>query len=194
MAFMNLILRDQLASDILSQFSATEAAKKSLTQKDSASIFLDKLQSQKLWSDALHMLAFLLPIDEAMRWACLCVQTMHQTLEYQLNDEERHVWQFCQIWLSKERQHKNEDLYQQAFSIAEKVGLENPMAYLAIAVFWGKALLQEGDFSINNERLYRQAIAAVVIILSMQHPEQASNFYQLCVEKACSLHTNISLN
>ena len=191
---MNWIARDQFASDILNQFSATEAAKNLLAEKDSVPIFLDKLQSQKLWSDALHMLSFLLPIDTAMRWACLCVQTVHQALGYQLNDEERKVWQICQIWLSKESQGKNEDLYQQAFSIAEKVGLENPMAYLAIAIFWSKALLEDGDFSINNEHLYRQAIAAVVIMLAMQRPEQISSFYQQCFEIAYSLHTNTSLH
>lgn len=187
---MNWIARDQLVSDILNQFSATEAAQNLLIEKDSVPIFLDKLQNQKLWSDALHMLAFLLPINKAMRWACLCVQTVHQTLGYQLNDEERQVWQICQIWLNTESQRKDEGLYQQAFSIAEKAGLGNPMAYLAIAIFWSKAVLEGGDFSINNERLYRQAIAAVVIMLAMQRPEQISSFYQQCFEIAYSLGAN----
>ena len=191
---MNWIARDQLASDILSQFSATEAAKNLLTKEDSVPIFLDKLQNQRLWSDVLHMLAFLLPINKTMRWACLCVQTVHKELGYQLNNDERQIWQICQIWLSTESLREDEGLYQQAFSIAEKVGLENPMAYLAIAVFWSKALLEGGDFSINNARLYRQAIAAVVIILAMQRPEQISNFYQQCFEMAYSLDTNTSLN
>lgn len=191
---MNCIARDQLASDILDQFSATEVAKNLLIEKDSVPIFLDKLQHQKLWSDALHMLAFLLPINKTMRWACLCVQIVHKALGYQLNEEEQQVWQICQIWLSTESQSKNEGLYQQAFFIAEKVGLENPMAYLAIAVFWSKALLGDGDFSINHARLYRQAIAAVVIMLGMQRPEKISNFYQQCFEIAYSLATNTSLN
>src|SRR5437868_15322848 len=64
------------AAEVCKRFSLQEPAKKLLRDDLTPRQFLDLLLQQKQHLDAVRLLAYALPKQEAVWWACLCARTV----------------------------------------------------------------------------------------------------------------------
>ena len=81
----------------ISEISDLSGAARALVREDSTpSAYLDSLEKQQLFQDAIRFLAYKLAVDAGVKWACACVRELQSP---ELKDEKNEPLEAAEQWL-----------------------------------------------------------------------------------------------
>jgi len=176
-------LKQSPAAEIAADFDASPEARILLGAHPTVPAFLSILLKQRLWVDAIRLLAFALPARERVWWACLaardslppdapagaaaCIEAAEQWV-YQPGDEARRA----------------------VFPLAEAIGFESPAAYAGLSAYWSEGSLAPPDMPPvpPNPTLSPTAAAAAVLLAAViRDPARAEDKYKSSIAAAVNI-------
>jgi hypothetical protein len=169
------------AADICKNFKLEEPAKKLLRDDMSPRQFFDVLMEQQQYLDAVRLLAYGLPKQEAVWWACQCARsiagaTPPPKIAAALDAAEK--------WVAD----PSEDNRRAAQTAAEAAEMGTPAGCAAIAAFWSGGSLGPPNVPVvpPGEYLTAHGVAGSVMLAAVQTepvkaPEKYRKFFDLGV-------------
>jgi pSer/pThr/pTyr-binding forkhead associated (FHA) protein len=139
----------------------SEAAREQLAEVIPASTAIECLIEQKLFPDAIRVMAFLLPKRSAVQWSAQCVA---ETIGDGLTAAARKAIEAATTWARDD----SEENRRAAEAAAKEVGTGSPAAWVALAAFWsGGSIAPAGLPEVPpGPALTSRAITAALLIVA----------------------------
>ena len=140
--------------------------------------FCELLAGKKQHSDAIRLLAHVLPKAAAVRWACQCIRHVG------LGDTPTAAATAllaAEAWAAK----PTDEHRRAAFPAAQAAGFAHPAASAAMAAFWSGGSLAPPELPVvpPGEFLTARAAAAAILLAAvMQQPEKAAEKQRLFLD------------
>jgi hypothetical protein len=174
------MISDRTVAEICSDFELQEEAKKHLSGKPMPHEFVNRLVRERFYADTIRFLAYGLPKQEAVWWACLCVRNVPACFGDSISAEAlaaAEAWvkdpsEFnCKIALSSGGKHN--------FKMPGA-----PAAWTAMAAGWsgGAAGTINKDVSAAPEQLTAHAASGAIILAATVESEKAKEMYRKFLE------------
>jgi hypothetical protein len=159
------------AGEVCKRFPLSEEARKLLTPDLTAGAFLQVLQKQQLYVDAVRLLAHGLPRRDAVGWACACTRAVLPKPTLQAAG----ALQSAEKWCADPSEPNRRD----AEAAAEAAGLYTPAGCAAIAAFWSGGSLSPPNAPVvpPAQSLTAQAAANAVLMAAVHEPRKAPDRY-----------------
>ncbi len=170
------------AQEICQHMDLTDEAAALLSPLLTPVEFLKLLIEHEHWLPAVQFLAYGLPNREALRWTCICLQTMQQTSD---DPSVTSLVGLAQQWV---RQPTDENRLAAA-AAAKKTAFDTPAAWAAAAAGWGQASEDAPDIpapDVNPQLAARGAAGAIAIAAgqSQQADQVYCQFLKIGIELA----------
>lgn len=156
-----------------------EAAQALLQDNLTTADYIQQLIDQKLYTEAVKVLAHALPKREATWWACLCARN---TLTEKSQPTESKAIELAEAWVYKPSEENRKSL----IPIVETMQFKNASGWAALAAFWsGNNISFNPAVSIPpTEGLAAKAVISAVITAAVSNtPEKISNNYQFFLQQ-----------
>lgn len=166
------------AAEICQRFSLGEAAQRLLRDDLTPRQFLDLLIQQQHYIDAVRLLAYGLPKQEAVWWACLCARSVAGP---NLPPKVAAALQAAEQWAGD----PSEGHRRAALPAAEAAELATPAGSAAAAAFWSGGSLGPPNVPVipPGEYLTAHGVAGAVMLAAVQsEPAKAAEKYRRFVE------------
>ena len=154
-----------------------------LTDDSTTKEFIALLVEKKLFRDAIHLVACMLPKREAVGWGCLCVRHAQSLVP---DKPLPPVHSVVERWVSA----PNEDNRWAAKQAADQDDPKTPSGLLAMAVFFaGPTMAPPNLQAVPPPEHATAEIVGNVIILAgvLQQPQKAEEKYGVFMQKASTL-------
>jgi hypothetical protein len=172
------------AAEICKRFSLEEPAKKLLRDDLTPRQFLDLLLQQKHHLDAVRLLAYALPKQEAVWWACLCARSVAGANP---PPKVAAALQAAEKWVAD----PSEENRRAAMPAAEAAELATPAGCAAMAAFWSGGSLGPPNVPVvpPADHLTAHGISGAVMLAAVQTepakaPDKYRRFFELGIEVA----------
>lgn len=179
-------MKDKKASDVCSHFALGDAAKKLLTPELTAEKYLGLLIQNKQYLDAVRVLAYGLPIKDAITWGNSCARQSSQ-----LNPAEKLSAALDAVdkWLAE----PTDDNRRAALKAAEQAEFSTAAGSSALAVFLSGGSLAPPDAPEVPPQEYQASnvVAGAVLLAAIANePEKAETKYQAFLEQGQKIAAN----
>lgn len=158
----------QVASTMLAPLEHLgEEARRRIDPLVSVRAYVDSLRRDGLLGDAVDVLAYVLPRQYAIAWACECWRCAHEGREP--DPVEASAAAAAQRWLKD----PSEENRRAALTLADRLGFRTAGAWLAAAAGWsGGTMLPSGEYEVPPPPgLSGNAVAAALKLLAAREPE-----------------------
>ncbi|MGO9258639.1 MAG: DUF6931 family protein [Bryobacteraceae bacterium] len=159
----------------ISEISNLSAGALALVKEDSTpSAYLDSLEKQQLFQDAVRFLAHKLAIDAGVKWACACVRELRAPDRKEPKDEPLEA---SEQWIKA----PTDSTRRAARDAADKAKTRGPSYLVAMAVFMSGGSLSppEAPETPPPPHTAQKMIAGSIVTAVVSHmPEKAAERYQ----------------
>ena len=157
---------DAVAAEVCEDIELSADAQLMITDGQRTGELIDVLIENKLYFDAIRVLARSLPKPDAVRWGVDCVL---QQLDSEPSEEERVCLDAAQRWADMESDEERK----RAAELSAQNGYGDPSAWLAAAAGWsGGSLSEEGLPSIAPaDHMTAHAVASAIGVVASKDPE-----------------------
>jgi len=172
-------MKEKKASEVCSHFALGDGAKRLLTPELTADKYLELLIQNKQYIDAVRVLAYALPIRDAITWSNSCAR---QSSEPNPAEKLSAALEAVDRWLAE----PSDDNRRAAMKAAEQAELSTAAGSTALAVFLSGGSLAPPDAPVVPPEKYQASNAVVgAILLSAiaTEPEKAEAKYQAFLEQ-----------
>jgi hypothetical protein len=180
-------MKDKKASDVCSHFALGDTARRLLTPELTADKYLALLIQNKQYIDAVRVLAYALPIKDAITWGNSCAR---QSAEPNPAANLAAALDAVDKWLAE----PNDDNRRAAMKAAQQAEFSTAAGSSALAVFLSGGSLAPPDAPVVPPEKYQAANAVVgVVLLSAiaKEPEKAEAKYQAFLEQGQKIAANV---
>jgi Family of unknown function (DUF6931) len=167
-------MKDKNASEVCSHFTSGDAARRLLTPDLTAGKYLELLIQNKQYIDAVRVLAYALPIRDAITWANSCAR---QASEPNPAEKLSAALDAVDKWLAE----PSDDNRRAAMKAAEQAEFSTPAGSSALAVFLsGGSLAPPGAPVVPpaEHQASHAVVGAVMLSALAKEPEKAEARYQ----------------
>lgn len=171
------------AQEICQMLELEEAAVQLLTPELSPAAYLQQLQNNELYPDAVRFLAMALPKREATWWACLAAR--HNLPETPPAPELAAI-EAAEAWVYKPSE-ENRQLTQ---PLAEATKFKTPAGWAAIAAFWSGGSISAVPNVIippADDLTAKAVSAAIMLAAAIGEPAKVSHRYQLFLKQGIDI-------
>lgn len=161
-------------TEILAAANVSDEAKAICTPDLSPSRFIHCLESKNLFKDAIQFLAYGLPIELGVKWACACSRELLSSDRLELGKDSL---ERVETWL-KTPTDENRWSARQA---ADKSGLSSPPDLIAMAVFFSGTSITPPDAPATPPPPHlanKMLGSAIQLVVLSQKPEHAGERYR----------------
>jgi hypothetical protein len=162
------------AKEVCDRFPLGEEAKKLLRDNQSPRALLDQLIEKQQFTDATRLLAYALPKQEAVWWACQCARQAYGTNP---PPEAAAALQAAEKWAAD----PSEDNRRAGLPASESVGMGTPAGCAAVSTFWSGGSLGPPNVPVipPKEHLTAHGVAcALMLAVVLKEPEKAPEKYK----------------
>jgi hypothetical protein len=167
-------MEDKKATEVCEPFYPGDAAKKLLTPDISTEQYLKLLLQNKLYVDAMRVLAYALPKQQAIAWAGGCAR---QFSEAYPSDKSTAALEAVQRWLAD----PSEENRRTAVKVAEQAEFNTPAGSAALAVFFSGGSIAPPDMpetEPHQTMMPNSVFNAVMLAALSKEPEKAEEKYK----------------
>jgi len=180
-------MKENKASDVCSHFALGDTARRLLTPELTADKYLALLIQHKQYIDAVRVLAYALPIKDAITWGNSCAR---QSAEPNPAEKLAAALDAVDRWIAE----PSDDNRRAALKAAEQADFSTPAGSSALAVFLSGGSLAPPDAPVVPPEKYQAANAVVgVVLLSAiaKEPEKAEATYQAFLGQGQKIAANV---
>ena len=180
-------MKEKKASDVCSHFALGDTARRLLTPELTADKYLALLIQNKQYIDAVRVLAYALPIKDAITWGNSCAR---QSSEPNPAEKLAAALNAVDKWLAE----PSDENRRAAMRAAEQAEFSTAAGSSALAVFLSGGSLAPPDAPVVPPEKYQAANAVVgVVLLSAiaNEPEKAEGKYQAFLEQGQKIAANV---
>jgi hypothetical protein len=161
-------------AEIANEAKLSEEALALIREDLGPSRYVDLLESQGLFKDAIHFLTHGFPIHLTIRWGCGCSREL---LSIKQIEEWKASLQAADNWLNAPGDQTRWD----ARNAAEKSNMSSPIDLIAMAAFFSGGSIAPPDAPATLPPPYlasKLAGGAIQMVVLAQHPEKAAERYR----------------
>jgi hypothetical protein len=182
-------MKEKKATEICSHFALGDPARRLLTSEITADKYLELLIQNKQYLDAVRVLAYALPIKEAITWANSCARQSSGP-----NPAEKFSAAIDAVdkWLAE----SSDDNRRAAMKAAEEAEFSTPAGSSALAVFLsGGSLAPPNAPDVLPEKYQgsNAVVGAVLLSAMANEPEKAETKYQAFLEQGQKLAAKLKV-
>lgn len=148
----------------------SDAARALVTEDSTPSIYLDTLEKQEMFQDAIRFLAFKLPTDSGIKWAIACVKDLRSPESKEQKDEPLDA---SDQWVNAQ----GDPTRWAAKDAADKAKNPGPSNMIAMAVFMSGGSMSPPGAPETPPPQYaaQKMIAGGVLVVVVSHEPQKAN-------------------
>ena len=179
-------MKDKKASDVCSHFALGDAARKLLTPELTAEKYLELLIQNKQYIDAVRVLAYALPVKDAITWGNSCARQSSPNPAEKLSAALDAV----DKWVAE----PSDDNRRAALKAAEQAEFSTAAGSSALAVFLSGGSLAPPDAPAVPPQEYQASnvVAGTVLLAAIAtEPEKAETKYQTFLEQGQKIAANV---
>jgi len=180
-------MREKKASEVCSHFALGDTARRLLTPELTADKYLDLLIQNKQYIDAVRVLAYALPLKDAITWGNSCAR---QSAEPNPATNLSAALDAVDKWLAD----ASEDNRRAALKAAEQAEFSTPAGSSALAVFLSGGSLAPTDAPVVPPEKYQApnaVVGAVLLAAIAKEPEKAEAKYQAFLHQGQKIAANV---
>jgi hypothetical protein len=162
------------AKEVCQRFELGEEAKKLLRDNQTPKALLDQLTEKKLFTDAARLLAYALPKQEAVWWACLCARQAHGANP---PPKVAAALQAAEKWAAD----PSEDNRRLTLAAAQAAELGTPAGCAAVSAFWSGGSLAPPNVPVVPPKEHLTAhgvVCAVMLAAVLTEPQKSEEKYK----------------
>jgi hypothetical protein len=162
----------------ISEIAELTGGARALVKDDSTSAtYLDSLEKEKLYQDAVVFLAYDKPVDAAVKWACECIRELQDPEE---KKEKNETLEVCEQWAKA----PNDEARWAAKRTSDKSNAQGPTKLLAMGVFMsGGSIVGPSAPVVQPPKYAAQKLIASTVRISViaYLPQNADERFQRAV-------------
>jgi len=161
-------------AEIATAANLTEKGQALVTEESGPSRFVDLLESNGLFRDAIQFLAHGLPIHIAVKWGCLCSREMLPADQLEKSKESLEA---AEAWLTA----PDDEARWRARNAAEKSNMSSPVDLIAMAAFFSGGSIVPADAPATPPPAYvanKMAGGGIQLAVLSQLPAEAAQRFR----------------
>jgi len=172
-------MKEKKASEVCSHFALGDGAKRLLTPELTADKYLELLIQNKQYIDAVRVLAYALPIRDAITWGNSCAR---QSSEPNPAEKLSAALEAVDRWLAE----PSDDNRRAAMKAAEQAKFSTAAGSAALAVFLSGGSLAPPDAPVvppEKNQAPNAVVGTILLSAIAKEPEKAEAKYQAFLEQ-----------
>lgn len=172
------------AIELAQKTGLSDSAKAFLAADMRPEVYLELLQEQALWTDAIALMAAALPIVEAIGWACACDRSTINAEE----DDPRH--QALLAAVERFVDEPGDDNRTAVLDLLQDEPDESAGEMLAAAASFSDGKVQIGDdppIPVPTDSIPAMIAGAVTIVATRVEPDELDGTYQSFLQRAVAI-------